>query len=346
MPTADVDGSVLRNRDLLNPARSGRKQRYVGILGAAGKQGPSYAFGFMFGCMCRREVHGLTFFNIIQDVTVNSNINYGQHIRSRLQRLGLSPRRALGQHFLIDQAVLDQIILAADIGPDDTVIEIGPGLGTLTGALLKKGAKVYSIEKDILLIKYLGDTLAASYPSHFFLSQGDAVQNPMAGFNPQSGERFKIISNLPYAIATPWIDEVLEGSLPVSMVLMLQKEMAGRLTSMAGTKNFGAISIFLQSAYEHISRYKVSGRCFFPVPSVDSVLINLVRKKNPFIFQEKAKDKIRMIFTQRRKQIRTLQKNYPEYKPWIEYLEASGVKAEARPETISLEHWQKFDEYF
>ncbi len=265
--------------------------------------------------------------------------------RDLLARLGLRPRKKLGQNFLIDGNIVRKSLELSNLQENDTVIEIGPGLGTLTGALLKKGAKVYAIEKDVLLIKHLGDTLANSYSSRLFLSQGDAVQNPMAGFNPQSGERFKIISNLPYAIATPWIDAVLERTLPVSMVLMLQKEAAGRLTSMAGTKNFGAISIFLQSAYKHISGHKVSRRCFFPVPSVDSVLLNLVRKRTPFIFQEKAKNKIRMIFTQRRKQIRTLQKDYPEYKPWIEYLEASGVKAEARPETISLEHWQKLDEY-
>ncbi len=277
---------------------------------------------------------------MISDGTLNPTQTHGL-----LLNLGVKPQKKLGQNFLIDGNIVRKSLGISDIKTGDKVIEIGPGLGTLTGALLKKGAKVYAIEKDTLLIKHLSDTLATSYHSHLFLSLGDAVQYPTAGFNPQKGEQFKIISNLPYAIATPWIDAVLEGPLPLSMVIMLQKEAAGRLTSMPGNKSFCAISIFLQSAYKYISRHKVSRRCFFPVPSVDSVLLNLVRRNSPFIFQEKTKNKIRMIFTQRRKQIRNLQKGFPEYKPWIDYLEASGVKADVRPEMISLKHWQRLDQY-
>lgn len=265
--------------------------------------------------------------------------------RDILASLGLRPRRKLGQNFLIDGNIVRKSLKLSDLQENDTVIEIGPGLGTLTSALLKKGAKVYAVEKDALLFKHLALTLRGEFSSHFYLSQGDAVLNPLAGFKPQAEELFKIVSNLPYAIATPWINAVLTGPLPMSMVLMLQKETASRLTAASGNKSFGAISIFLQSAFMQLPGHEVSGRCFYPEPSVDSVLLNLFRIRNPFIFREKTKIKIRKIFTQRRKQIRTLQKEHQELKPWIEYLEESGIKADVRPEAIAIQHWQKLDEF-
>jgi 16S rRNA (adenine1518-N6/adenine1519-N6)-dimethyltransferase len=265
--------------------------------------------------------------------------------RDLLAHLGLKPRKKLGQNFLIDGNIVRKSLKISDLQVDDTVIEIGPGLGTLTGALLKKGAKVYAIEKDTLLVKHLSDTLATSYASRLFLSQGDAVQNPLAGFNPQMGEQFKIISNLPYSIATPWIDVVLSGPLPVSMVLMLQKETAYRLTADPGSKNYGAASIFIQSAYALKPGHKVSHRCFYPVPAVDSVLLNLVRRDTPFVFKIKTKMKIRAFFTHRRKQIGTLLRDFPEFEPWIKYLSTLGISTHTRAEAIPLQHWQKLDEY-
>ena len=264
--------------------------------------------------------------------------------RDLLARLGLRPRRKLGQNFLIDGNIVRKSLDLSDLQENDTVIEIGPGLGTLTGALLRKGAKVYAIEKDTLLIEHLVATLTPTFSSHFYLSQGDALSNPIAGFKPQSEERFKIISNLPYAIATPWIDAVLAGSLPESMVLMLQKEAADRLTAVPGSKNYGAASIFLQSAYALKSGHKVSRRCFYPVPAVDSVLLNLVRKSKPFVFKKETKLKIRKIFTRRRKQIGTLQKDFPELRPWINHLSSLGIATKSRAEAIPLHYWQKLDE--
>jgi 16S rRNA (adenine1518-N6/adenine1519-N6)-dimethyltransferase len=264
--------------------------------------------------------------------------------RELLARLGHEPKQFLGQNFLVDGNIVRKSIELAGVGPGDAVIEIGPGLGTLTSALLETGAEVWAVEKDRNLHAHLTETLLKTHP-RFHLMEGDAVEHPLAGFPAERNPNFKVVANLPYAIATPWLDEVLSGALPSVLVLMLQQEAAQRYAARPGTKSFGAISIFLQSAYSLAPGHKVASGCFYPRPDVESYLLNLVRRPEPYIFSPEAKKLIRACFQQRRKQIRALLRDkLTEEKAaaWIDHLSANGLGPQARPEQIPVALWQKF----
>jgi 16S rRNA (adenine1518-N6/adenine1519-N6)-dimethyltransferase len=265
--------------------------------------------------------------------------------RDLLARLGHSPKRFLGQNFLIDGNIVRKSLELAEVRPADAVVEIGPGLGTLTSALLEAGAEVWAVEKDRVLHAHLEAELAPRFPEKFHLLEGDAVQDPLAGLPPERANAsagFKIVANLPYAIATPWLDAVLSGPLPVRMVLMLQQEAAQRYAAQPGSKSFGAISVFLQAAYDVAPGHKVAASCFFPKPDVESHLLNLVRKPAPFLFPAPAKALIRACFQQRRKQIGALLRGrLPNASGWRELLRSHGLSEQTRPEAIPVHVWQK-----
>jgi len=263
--------------------------------------------------------------------------------RELLARLGHQPKRFLGQNFLVDGNIVRKSLELAGIQAGDTVVEIGPGLGTLTSALLESGAQVWAIEKDRTLHLHLTETLAETFPATLHLMEGDAVEHPCAGLSLENaGRGFKVVANLPYAIATPWLDGVLAGQLPERMVLMLQQEAAQRYTAKPGSKSFGAISIFLQSAYSVAPGHKVEPGCFFPRPDIDSYLLHLVRKPSPYIFPASAKALIRACFQQRRKQIAGLLRDrLPDHgAAWLSRLAAASFSPQTRPEAIPTELWQ------
>lgn len=276
--------------------------------------------------------------------------------RDLLAQLGHQPKRFLGQNFLVDGNIVRKSLELAQVAPGDTVVEIGPGLGTLTSALLEAGAEVWAVEKDRTLHAHLTETLLPRFPSTFHLMEGDAIDAPLAGLHPTSSllsptsaapalpPSFKVVANLPYAIATPWLDAVLSGPLPVRLVLMLQQEAAQRYVAQPGTKNFGAISIFLQSAYAIAPGHKVDPACFHPRPDVDSYLLHLVRQPEPFIFSAPTKALIRSVFQQRRKQIGgLLREHHPDQAraaAWLANLAAAGLSAQTRPEAIPTELWR------
>jgi 16S rRNA (adenine1518-N6/adenine1519-N6)-dimethyltransferase len=291
--------------------------------------------------------------------------------RELLAQLGHQPKRFLGQNFLVDGNIVRKSLELAEVRTGDAVVEIGPGLGTLTSALLEAGAEVWAVEKDRTMHEHLAQTLAPRYPQTFHLLEGDAVEHPLADFpssllepgrprpaaTEQPGEGaesptssspaapirdFKIVANLPYAIATPWLDAVLSGPLPARLVLMLQQEAAQRYVAQPGTKAFGAISIFLQSAFAVAPGHKVEASCFYPRPDVDSYLLHLVRRETPFIFPTAVKVLIRACFQQRRKQIGGLLRDrLPDHGlAWLAKLEAAGFPPQTRPEAIPTELWQ------
>ncbi len=280
--------------------------------------------------------------------------------RELLAQLGHEPKRFLGQNFLVDGNIVRKSLELGGVTAGDTVVEIGPGLGTLTNALLDAGAEVWAVERDYALHKHLAATLASQQP-RLHLMEGDAVEHPLAGFNPLEPGRprpadhprgegapapsrpFKIVANLPYAIATPWLDGVLSGPLPERMVLMLQQEAAQRYVAQPGSKTFGAISIFLQAAYAVAPGHKVDGSCFYPQPDIESYLLHLTRQPEPFTFAPATKAVIRACFQQRRKQIGGLLR----YKlpdggaAWLARLQAAGLGANTRPEQIPVALWRE-----
>jgi 16S rRNA (adenine1518-N6/adenine1519-N6)-dimethyltransferase len=261
-----------------------------------------------------------------------------------LAELGHRPNRKLGQNFLVDGNIVAKSLELAGVIRGGPVVEIGPGLGTLTGALLDAGAEVWAIEFDPRLHAHLAATLVPQSSGRLHLRDGDAVEYPLAAWsgNPAT---LKIVANLPYAISTPWLDGVLSGPLPERMVLMVQREAADRFLAAPGNKSFGAISVFLQAAYAAAPGHKVSGRCFFPVPDVDSYLLNLVRRPRPYVFTKETKQIIRACFQQRRKQIAALLRRHAPARAerWLAALGQAGVSPQARPENISSSVWQQLD---
>lgn len=272
--------------------------------------------------------------------------------RDLLGALGHQPKRFLGQNFLVDGNIVRKSLDLAEVRAGDTVVEVGPGLGTLTTALLEAGADVWAVEKDRTLHAHLESTLldAGRHPEfagRFHLLEGDAVEHPLAALPDtlaHAAAGFKIVANLPYAIATPWLDAVLSGPLPARMVLMLQQEAAQRYAAQPGTKSFGAISVFLQAAYDLAPGHKVGPGCFHPRPDVDSYLINLVRRPAPYVFPASVKSIVRACFQQRRKQIGALLRTHAPAQAAAarELLLAAGLTDQLRPEAIPVDWWKRF----
>ena len=264
--------------------------------------------------------------------------------RALLTSLGLTPRRALGQNFLVDGNIVRKSLEYGAVRAGDAVVEIGPGLGTLTGALLEAGARVWAVEKDRALHAHLASSLLPRFPGQLHLLEGDALDQPLAGLPRDQTADFKIIANLPYAISTPWMDAVLSGPLPARMVLMLQREAAERYMAPPGTKAFGAISIFLQAAFEVGAGHRVPAACFSPRPDVDSHLLHLIRQAAPFRFDLAVKALIRACFQQRRKQIGALVRgrlSAGALAEWLAALAGAGLGPQSRPEQIPVALWRR-----
>lgn len=263
--------------------------------------------------------------------------------RELLEQLEHFPNKKLGQNFLVDGNIVRKSIELADLNAESKVAEIGPGLGTLTRAILASGAELWAVERDRTLAEHIRANVLPEQPK-LHLVEGDCLDHPIAELpESEAAKGFKIVANLPYAVSTPWMDAILAGDLPERMVLMLQKEAGDRYAAAHGSKLFGAISIFLQSAFVVHSKHLVSAQCFHPAPKVDSVLLRLDRRPDALRFSTAARDCIRRIFTQRRKQLGALCKRDPEPQAaiWFQSLIEQGVPATVRPEELAIEHWQK-----
>jgi 16S rRNA (adenine1518-N6/adenine1519-N6)-dimethyltransferase len=263
--------------------------------------------------------------------------------RALLDELAHFPNKKLGQNFLVDGNIVRKSIEMAELDATSRVVEVGPGLGTLTRAILSTGASVWAVERDTTLAEHIRAHVLPEQP-RLQLTEGDCLDHPRAGLPLEQAEAgFKIVANLPYAVSTPWMEAVITGPQPERMVLMLQKEAADRYIAGHGSKAFGAISIFLQSAYVAHSKHLVSAQCFHPAPKVDSALLRLDRRTDAVHFSAAARECIRGIFTQRRKQLGALCKRdpRPEARQWFESLLEAGVKPTVRPEELPIEHWQR-----
>ncbi|MEM8867104.1 MAG: 16S rRNA (adenine(1518)-N(6)/adenine(1519)-N(6))-dimethyltransferase RsmA [Verrucomicrobiota bacterium] len=263
--------------------------------------------------------------------------------RELLDQLEHLPNRKLGQNFLVDGNIVRKSLELAEVRPGDRVIEIGPGLGTLSKALIKAGAEVWAVERDATLAEHLKSSLCPQTEA-FHLIEGDCLEYPFAGLPEEAAaEPFKIVANLPYAVSTPWMEAVLTGPLPQRMALMLQKEAGDRYIAESDNKSFGAISIFLQSAYKVHARHIVSASCFYPAPKVSSMLLCLERKESPIRFPSETRIQIRSFFTQRRKQLAALcrKENDPRLSAWFQALTDKGVLPTVRPEQVTTEDWAK-----
>ncbi len=266
--------------------------------------------------------------------------------RALLDELAHFPNKKLGQNFLVDGNIVRKSVEMADINASSHVVEVGPGLGTLTRAILSTGATVWAVERDSTLSEHIRAKVLPEQPN-LHLIEGDCLDHPRAELPIEQAEAgFKIVANLPYAVSTPWMDAIISGPCPQRMVLMLQKEAADRYVASHGSKTFGAISIFLQAAYSAHSKHLVSAQCFHPAPKVDSTLLRLDLREDAVFFSVESRECIRSIFTQRRKQLGALCRRdpNPRIKDWFEQLIARGYPATIRPEEVPLDEWVRLEQ--
>lgn len=199
-------------------------------------------------------------------------------LKAHLRDYGLRPKKLLGQVFLIERSVQKKILEAAELGPEDTVVEIGPGTGTLTREMLPRIRRLIALEIDPDLVSFLRTSVKAD--SNFKLVCINALHFDYLKASTRLGVPLKVVGNLPYVISSPLLFNFFDQRKAFSLlILMLQKEVAERLTASPGTKEYGSLTV-LSSYYFHIEKErKVSRHCFSPVPNVDSMVIRCVPKR-------------------------------------------------------------------
>ena len=254
--------------------------------------------------------------------------------------------KSLGQNFLIDDSVLTDIVQGADVNDEDLVIEIGPGVGTLTAQLLNKAKKVVSIELDNDLIPILQEELG-SHPN-FSLVHKDALK---VDFNEIIGDEksVKLVANLPYYVTTPIIVNLLKEKYNFkSLTIMIQKEVAERINAEPNCKEYGSLSLLVQYYCNTKIIRKVSPSSFIPKPKVDSIVIRLDRLDSPRVEVKDEKlmfDIIRNSFNMRRKTLWNGVKNIGIDKEKLQkaFYDA-GIDPKRRGETLSLEEFAKLSD--
>ena len=246
-------------------------------------------------------------------------------------------QKKFGQNFLIDSNVLESIIRGAEITKDDFVLEIGPGIGTMTQYLCEAARQVVAVEIDKMLIPILEDTLS-EYDNVEVINQ-DVLKVDIKSLAEEknNGKPIKVVANLPYYITTPIIMGLFESGVPIdSITIMVQKEVADRMQTGPGSKDYGALSLAVQYYATAKVILNVSATCFMPRPNVDSAVIKLTRHKEPTVnvADEKLMFKIiRASFNQRRKTL----VNGLESSPELSFSKEQIVKAVekiGKPETI------------
>src|SRR4026209_1433592 len=257
-------------------------------------------------------------------------------ISATLKEIGVSPAKALGQNFLHDQNLARWIVDQAQISGEDYVVEIGPGLGALTKFLLEKGAHVLAIEKDARLAKFLR--------SRFGNERLEIVNADALKFDPRvlfAHRSVKLVGNLPYNISSPLLMKFLEYPSPIYLsVLTLQKEMAARLSASPCTHDYGALTLRVQ--FHHRVNYlrSVPATVFLPRPDVDSAVVRL-EPRDPIELPEHDDELllklIRIGFSQRRKQLRKLLREYG--RDWNTLASCLNIDPNARAEELSLLQW-------
>ena len=265
-----------------------------------------------------------------------------------LQETNFTFQKKYGQNFLIDEHVVDKIINAAGIDKDTLVLEIGPGIGTLTQHLAEAANEVAAVEIDDKLIPILENTLS-SY-SNVRIIHGDILKQDIdAIFN---GRPFKIVANLPYYITTPIIMSLLEGRVNAqSITVMIQKEVAQRMEASPGSKAYGALSLAVQYYSEPYLAANVPPNCFMPRPKVGSAVIRLnILEKPPVSVKDEAHmfKLIRAAFNQRRKTLANAVKNFEglsyERERIEEALRTLGFDERIRGEAMTLEDFARLSD--
>ncbi len=257
-----------------------------------------------------------------------------------LHRFKLRADKKLGQNFLIDENIVRNIVAAAELSDKDMVLEVGPGIGTLTQGLAESGASVVAVELDKRLLPVL-DTTLEGY-DNVRIVNGDILQVDI--MQTVGVDEFKVCANLPYYITTPIIFALLEKRLPMErLVAMVQKEVAERMAAKPGGKDYGALSVAIQYYTEPEIAFIVPPSSFIPAPSVDSAVIVCKRREKPpvevcdeaLFFRV-----VKAAFSLRRKMLNNSLKNMGiKGEQVAKWLELAGVDGKRRAETLSLEEF-------
>ncbi len=266
-----------------------------------------------------------------------------------IQKYEFAFQKKFGQNFLIDTHVLDKIISAAEITKDDLVVEIGPGIGTMTQYLACVAREVVAIEIDKMLIPILQDTLSA-YDNVTIINE-DVLKvdlNKLAE-EKNGGRPVKVVANLPYYITTPIIMGLFENHVPLhSITIMVQKEVADRMRMGPGTKDYGALSLAVQYYAEPYLVANVPQNCFMPRPKIGSAVIKLTVHEKPPVTVRDEKLMFRLIrasFNQRRKTLANGLNNSPELhyskEQIAEAIKKLGTSPSVRGEALTLEQFAR-----
>lgn len=266
-----------------------------------------------------------------------------------LQKYGFNFQKKFGQNFLINTGILEEIIEAAEITKDDFVLEIGPGIGTMTQYLCENARKVIAVEIDKNLIPILADTLSAYDNVEVINEDILKVDIKTLAEECNAGKPIKVVANLPYYITTPIIMGLFESHVPIdSITIMVQKEVADRMQEGPGSKEYGALSLAVQYYAKPEIVVNVPPSCFMPQPKVGSAVIRLTRHEQPTVDVENEKlmfQLIRASFNQRRKTLANGLNNFSGLNVGKEVIqqciEELGVPATVRGEALSLEQFAK-----
>ncbi len=269
-----------------------------------------------------------------------------------LKKYNFNFQKKFGQNFLIDANVLERIVKSADVKKEDVVLEIGPGIGTMTQYLAEAAKKVIAIEIDDKLIPILEDTLGG-YDNVRVIHQ-DVLKADIGALAEEEneGRGFKVVANLPYYITTPIIMGLFEKKVPVeSITVMVQKEVADRMQVGPGTKDYGALSLAVQYYAEPEIVLEVSPNCFMPRPNVGSAVIRLKRHQTPPVQAKNEKHMfslIRAAFNQRRKTLVNGLKNAAGLTYGREEIENAlaqmGLPATVRGEALTLAQFARLSD--
>lgn len=256
------------------------------------------------------------------------------------KRFDIKMSKKLGQNFLIKRGIVDEIVHAAELTPGEPVLEVGPGIGTLTQGLAQSGADVTAIELDRRLLEVL-DTTLASY-DNVRIIHGDVLKLDVPSI--MNHKPFKVVANLPYYITTPIIMSLLESKLPIErLVVMVQKEVALRMVAKPGTKDYGALSVAVQYYTEPDIVLDVPPKSFLPAPAVTSSVIRCVLRDKPPVDVIDEKLFFRVVkagFAQRRKTFANTMKTTGLSKDRIEeLLEKANIDGQRRGETFTLQEF-------
>ena len=244
-------------------------------------------------------------------------------------------KRSLGQNFLRDSAVIEQIVGALELTKDDTVIEIGPGLGALTGQLVQEAGSVVAVEFDRDMVALLHTAFADA--DNLTIVNTDALKLDFAGIL-KTADKVKLVANLPYNISTPILQRLSEQRhLFSQLVLMFQREVVDRITAKAGAKHRGFLSVLVENAFETRNLFDVSPTAFHPVPKVWSSVVRLIPKTSEIENEKLFREIVSTSFAQKRKTIfNNLKIKYEHAAETLASVEIDGMR---RAETLTLPDW-------